>query len=82
MLRKIIGKAPVDYVSKKTGQQVIGAELHVIRPATDWEKTKGHIGEVCESVFTRLDTSKLEVGKSYTFNYEQNGRFADLVSFS
>lgn len=72
---------PVDYKSKKTGEQVKGTELHIIRPVNEREKAKGTRGsEITDKIFTRLDCTNVQPEKNYEMVYEcTGGRFADLV---
>lgn len=45
MSKKIVGKQSVDYVSKKTGQPVIGVTLHCVGESNRVE------GMECETIF-------------------------------
>lgn len=80
MIAKIVGAAPVNYISKKTGQPVVGTQLHIVRSASDREKGNGFIGQVTDSIFTRIDCKALEIGNEYEFCYDSTGgRYVELV---
>lgn len=72
---------PVNYTSKKTGEKVIGSELHILRNLNENEKSKGTRGtQISDSIFTRLDCSNVQPDKQYDFLYEcSGGKYAELV---
>lgn len=61
----LLGKEPVNYVSKKTLKQVIGTSIHL-----QFEK-EGVEGSAVASEFTRLDVSKIPIGSIISLIYER-----------
>lgn len=70
---KIVGKQKVDYVSKKTGEQVTGVTLHCVGTNARVE------GECVETIFISgksglfPEVSKMPVGKEISVSYNRYG---------
>ncbi len=63
-MSKIVGKEMVDYLSRKSNQQVTGIKLHIIRPDNRVE------GFAAESVFISSKSALYEAVTSYPLNTE------------
>lgn len=81
MQGKIVGYESVDYKKKNSEEQVVGLSVHVLcnfpkSVLSEGEKTK----EIWVSDVLLANTvGSFEIGKSYIFDYEQNGKYASLV---
>lgn len=81
MKAKIVGKKAVAYQSKKTGKDVKGISLYLLREPTSRETDVQ--GLVADSVFISEGTVSIptiDFGKQYELNYEFDGRFSYLSS--
>lgn len=87
MKTKIIGIGNADYLSKKTGKQVVGKSLHVVRKPIGFE-AEGFCGLFVDTVWipkvsdlynTINDTY---IDKQVELVYESNGKFQNLVDIN
>lgn len=80
----IVGKKPVDYVSKKTGNSVKGISFFIERQPTSREVDV--IGLVTDSIFISMDSDCYESlpdispGDTVDLIYEFDGRYSYLSS--
>ena len=78
----IVGKKPVDYVSKKTGNPVQGISFFIEREPTSREADV--IGLVTDSIFISFNSPcfaslpKINPGDSVDLIYESDGRYSFL----
>ena len=78
----IVGKKPVDYISKKTGNPVNGISLFIEREPTARETTVE--GLVTDSIFISSTSSAFQSlpdiipGDFYNLIYESDGRYSFL----
>lgn len=87
MIFKCLGyRPPFDYTDKKTQQLKRGAEFHGARVPNSREHDV--VGCVVKAVWLGMNDIALiplggfEVGKSYEFKYDTDGRFTFLSSIS
>ena len=83
MKAKVLGIKSVDYVSKKTGQPVQGAELHIVRDLTSRE-VGFSVGQAVGTIFISAKSPLINlckpamIGKECEFVYDYDGRFSSL----
>lgn len=83
MKATILGIKSVDYVSKKTGQPVQGAELHFVRELSSRE-VENSVGQAVGTVFVSVKSPLIDrispaiIGKECEFVYDFDGRFSSL----
>lgn len=83
MKATVLGIKSVDYVSKKTGQPVQGAELHYVRELSNRE-VGNSVGQAVGTVFVSSKSpliarvSPAIIGKECEFVYDYDGRFSSL----
>ncbi len=87
MIYKCIGhRPPFDYTDRKTGQLKRGAEFYGARQPNSRENDV--IGHVVKAVWLGMNDVPLippggfEVGKSYEFKYDTDGKFNFLSGIS
>ena len=73
---EILGKEPVDYISKRTGQPVKGTRLHCI----NLENQKVIEGQAVENMFVKelINCADLHVGDKINVYYNQYGSVDDI----
>lgn len=70
MLVQVVGKRAVRYTSKRSGNEVVGTELHYLsEPTTDG----GMEGQRALTIFTRLNCSAVKIGRKYQFDLDLTG---------
>lgn len=83
MKATILGIKSVDYVSKKTGQPVQGAELHYVRELNTRE-VESSVGQAVGTVFVSSKSPLISrvspaiIGKECELVYDFDGRFSSL----
>lgn len=70
MLVTVVGKRAVKYTSKKSGNEVVGTELHYL---TERSNDLGMEGQRALTIFTRIDCSGVKVGKKYFLDLDLTG---------
>lgn len=79
MIYKVLGIEVVDYVSKKTGNRIVGRNLHVCCDFGSKQIERGCQGYRTESVYIKNDMCPdLKVGDQVEFLYNRYGSVEEM----
>jgi hypothetical protein len=76
---KVVGKENVNYVSKKTGNPVVGTTLYVVFPD---RRAVNLEGEKATNIFTKLPCNEIKPGDVANLAYENvpGSKYPELVA--
>lgn len=81
MVGKVVGYERQAYTKKDTGEHKVGFNIHVLcKPPKNVEFHGEKTKEIYASeLLLRNTIGSVELGKSYNFDFEQNGKFVSLI---